>query len=206
MVLINNPEYAKKARSLRNLCFDSDRRFCHTELGYNFRLTNLQAAIGLAQLEKVDELVQKKRWIGKMYNELLQDVPGLALPVEQSWAKNVYWMYGVVLDGSVGINAQELSKRLLDLGIQTRPFFFPLHLQPAFKRYPWFKQQMLPTSELLCEYGLYLPTGLTLKERDIKEVCQSLKQALAVKSSMLVVHSSSINYEHRIQNDEKSRK
>ena len=90
MVLTNNPEYAEKARSLRNLCFRKEHRFYHTELGYNFRLTNLQAAIGLAQLERVDELVNRKCWMGQAYTERLRDVEGLELPVEEPWAKNVF--------------------------------------------------------------------------------------------------------------------
>jgi len=130
MVLTNNPEYAQKARSLRNLCFRPERRFYHTEMGHNFRLTNLQAAIGLAQLERIEELVARKRWMGQAYTERLRDIPGLQLPVEEPWAKNVYWMYGVVLDESTGMDAAEFARRLKEHGVDTRPFFLGMHEQP----------------------------------------------------------------------------
>ena len=97
MVLADDPKLAEKARSLRNLCFQANRRFHHEELGFNFRLTNLQAALGLAQLERFEEIVARKRWIGQEYNRRLAGLKGLQLPVEEPWARNVYWMYGVVL-------------------------------------------------------------------------------------------------------------
>ena len=97
MVLTDDPKLAEKARSLRNLCFQANRRFHHEELGFNFRLTNLQAALGLAQLERFEEIVARKRWIGQEYNRRLAGLKGLQLPVEEPWARNVYWMYGVVL-------------------------------------------------------------------------------------------------------------
>jgi perosamine synthetase len=139
MILTNNEEYAEKAKALRNLCFRQDRRFYHTELGYNFRLTNLQAALGLAQLERIDELVEKKRWIGKMYNERLEEISSLTLPVEESWAKNVYWMYGIVLDEKIRMDAEEFAKRLKSRGIDTRPFFLGMHEQPVFQKWVYLK-------------------------------------------------------------------
>lgn len=178
MIVTQNNEYAEKARSLRNLCFQKDKRFFHTDLGYNFRLTNLQASIGLAQLERIDKLVEKKRQIGQNYTQRLKNIPSLQLPVEESWAKNVYWMYGVVMDSSLGITAEDFAKRLLNLGIQTRPFFYPLHCQPAFKTFSWFKPQSLPVAENLYKYGLYLPSGLTLTEENIQEVVDAVKQAM----------------------------
>src|SRR3990172_6028392 len=97
MVLTDDPQLAEKARSMRNLCFQSDRRFYHEALGYNFRLTNLQAALGLAQLERMDQIVTHKRWMGKEYTRRLRDITNLELPVEEQWARSVYWMYGAVL-------------------------------------------------------------------------------------------------------------
>ncbi len=105
MVLTNDSGLAEKARSLRNLCFQSDRRFNHKELGFNFRLTNLQAALGVAQLEKIDEIIARKRWMGQTYNRLLKDIDGLELPPEEPWARSVYWMYGVVLSEKIGMDA-----------------------------------------------------------------------------------------------------
>jgi len=120
MVLTNDHAYAEKARSLRNLCFLPQRRFYHTELGHNFRLTNLQAAIGLGQLERMEEIIAKKRWMGKAYTERLQGIPGLQLPVEETWAKQVYWMYGIVLDESTGLDAVRFAQKLKEKGERIR--------------------------------------------------------------------------------------
>ena len=105
MVLTDDPKLADKARSLRNLCFQANRRFYHEELGFNFRLTNMQAALGLAQSERIEEIVNRKRWIGQEYNRHLAGIEGLQLPVEEPWARNVYWMYGVVLSEETGMDA-----------------------------------------------------------------------------------------------------
>lgn len=178
MVLTNNEEYAEKARSLRNLCFRKDRRFYHTELGNNFRLTNLQAAIGLAQLERIDELVWKKRWIGHSYNERLEDISGFTLPIEELWAKNVYWMYGIVLDGNIGCDAVRFAKKLKEKGIDTRPFFLGMHEQPVFYKMNLFKDEHYPVAERIAKQGLYLPSGLTLTERDIDEVVRAVREVI----------------------------
>ncbi|OHB70886.1 MAG: aminotransferase DegT [Planctomycetes bacterium RBG_16_43_13] len=180
MVLTNNEVYAEKARSLRNLCFKKERRFYHTELGNNFRLTNLQAAIGLAQLERIDELVKKKRWMGQSYTERLKDIPGLTLPVEEPWAKNVYWMYGVVLDETTGMDAVEFAKRLRDLGVETRPFFLGMHEQPIFHEMELFKGESYPVAKKIARQGLYLPSGLTLTEGQTENVCKAVKKAFNV--------------------------
>lgn len=179
MVLTNDPHYAAKARSLRNLCFRPERRFWHTELGHNFRLTNLQAAIGLAQLERFQEIVAKKRWIGQSYTAQLQGIAGLQLPVEEPWARQVYWMYGIVLDESTGLDATEFAKRLKNLGVETRPFFLGLHEQPVFQARGWFQGERYPVAERLARQGLYLPSGLTLTEEQINYVCQAVREALS---------------------------
>ncbi|RJQ17492.1 MAG: DegT/DnrJ/EryC1/StrS family aminotransferase [Nitrospiraceae bacterium] len=179
MVLTNNEEYAQKARSLRNLCFREDRRFYHTELGSNFRLTNVQAAIGLAQIEKIDKLIEKKRWMGSKYNEYLNDISGITLPVEEAWAKNVYWMYGIVLDNNKDIDATELARRLKKEGVDTRPFFLGMHEQPAFHRMGLFIDEHFPVAENISRQGLYLPSGLTITEKQIQEVSNLVRRCLA---------------------------
>jgi perosamine synthetase len=179
MVLTNNQEHANKARSLRNLCFRLEQRFYHTELGHNFRLTNLQAALGLAQLERLDAIIAKKRWIGRGYTENLKSVPGLQLPVEEPWARQVYWMYGIVLDEATGLNAAEFAQRLKDLGVDTRPFFLGMHEQPVFHKRGWFKRERYPVAERLSRQGLYLPSGLTLTQEQMDTVCRAVKQALS---------------------------
>lgn len=179
MVLTNSEAHAERLRSLRNLCFRRERRFWHTELGHNFRLTNLQAAIGLGQLERVDEAVQRKRWMGRAYTERLGDVPGLQLPVEQPWAKNVYWMYGVVLAEETGLDAGELARRLAEQGIMTRPFFLGMHEQPVFRQKGWFEGESYPVAERIARQGLYLPSGMTLTEAQIDRVCAAVCRILA---------------------------
>ncbi len=178
MVLTNDPVVAEHARSLRNLCFKRERRFYHTELGHNFRLTNLQAAIGLAQIERMPETIAKKRWIGASYTQRLKDIHGIQLPVEEPWARQVYWMYGVVLDESTGMDAVEFARRLLVEGIETRPFFLGMHEQPAFKDMGLFNGERYPVAERIARQGLYLPSGLTLTEDQIDAVCRAVEKIL----------------------------
>jgi perosamine synthetase len=179
MVLTNDPVVAEHARSLRNLCFRRERRFYHTELGHNFRLTNLQAAIGLAQIERMPETIAKKRWIGASYTQKLKDIHGIQLPVEKPWARQVYWMYGVVLDESTGMDAVEFARRLLVEDIETRPFFLGMHEQPAFKDMGLFNGERYPVAERIARQGLYLPSGLTLTEDQIDAVCRAVEKILA---------------------------
>jgi perosamine synthetase len=179
MVLTNDPAIAEQARSLRNLCFKRERRFYHTELGHNFRLTNLQAAIGLAQVERMPETITKKRWIGETYTQRLTHVPGIQLPVEQPWARQVYWMYGLVLDESTGLDAVEFARLLLAEGIETRPFFLGMHEQPVFADMGLFTGEKYPVAERIARQGLYLPSGLTLTEAQLDNVCHAVEKILA---------------------------
>ena len=176
MVLTNDDELAEKLRRLRNLGFIPQRRFYHEELGYNFRMTNIQAAIGLAQLERIEEHINIKRKTGKLYTELLKNIYYLQLPVEKEWAKNIYWMYGVVLDEKRAINAEEFGRKLLEQGIQTRPFFLGMHEQPVFHRMGLFVDEHYPVTERIAKQGLYLPSGLTLKEEEIKEITKAIEK------------------------------
>lgn len=181
MCITDDENLQNKLLGLRNLCFLPDNRFVHHELGFNFRMTNLQAAIGLAQLERIEEHIEKKIWIGHTYQTMLNDLQEsgyLRLPVERPGTKNTYWMYGVVLNGAHGHTAAEVCEKLDEAGIQTRPFFYPLHQQPAFKRFPWFEEDALPVAENLYKYGFYLPSGLTLEKDQIKRVSDTLHQVL----------------------------
>ena len=179
MVLTNDAEIAERARSLRNLCFRRERRFYHTELGFNFRLTNLQAAIGLAQVERMPETIRKKRWMGETYTQRLEHLSCIQLPVEEPWARQVYWMYGLVLDESTGLDAQAFSKRLQTEGIETRPFFLGIHEQPVYTRQGLFQGEQYPIAERIARQGLYLPSGLTLTEAQMDEVCRAVEKVLA---------------------------
>jgi perosamine synthetase len=179
MVLTDDPALAERARSLRNLCFQSGRRFHHEEAGFNFRLTNLQAALGVAQLERMDQVVAGKRSMGHTYNRLLSDIDGLALPAEEPWAKSVYWMYGVVLSDKNPIEAGEFAERLSKRGVETRPFFLGMHAQPVFQKRGLFRKENFPVAERLARRGCYLPSGLALTEEEQKSVSNAVHEVLA---------------------------
>jgi perosamine synthetase len=179
MVLTDDPELAERCRSLRNLCFKPPRRFVHDELGFNYRMTNLQASLGLAQLERLDEFVQRKRKIGNLYQELLAGAPGLELPVKsQSFAENIYWVFGIVLADSVPYDAEAAMQKLAAVKVGTRPFFWPMHEQPVFARMGLLDGEPLPVAERIARRGFYLPSGLTLTEADIREVAGRVRETL----------------------------
>jgi len=181
MVLTNDVAYAEQARSLRNLCFRPERRFYHTELGSQFRLTNIQAALGLAQLERMDQIVARKRWMGQAYTERLQDISNIQLPVEEAWARQVYWMYGLVLDESTGMDAAECADQLMKRGVQTRPFFLGMHQQPVFWNMGLFVGERYPVTERIARQGLYLPSGLALSESQLDQVCDAVHEVLGAQ-------------------------
>jgi len=178
MVVTNDTKLAERARSLRNLCFGRDQRFRHAELGYNFRMTNLQAALGLAQIERIDEHVVRKRRMAALYGERLRKIGRLQLPVERPNVKNVYWMYGVVLEDAVPMDAAALAARLAQHGVGTRPFFLGMHEQPVLHEHGLFAGENYPVTERLARRGLYLPSGLGLGEKEIDTVCEAVCKCL----------------------------
>lgn len=178
MVMTDNPKLDERLRYLRNLCFTTHKRFVHEDLGWNMRMTNIQAAIGLAQLERWDESIKRKREIGKLYNELLQDAEGLTLPnTHTSYAENIYWIFGITTERT-GKKAEEFIKKLGELKIGTRPFFYPIHQQPVLKRMGLFINESYPVAENMYEYGFYLPSGLGITNEQINIVANTLKSIL----------------------------
>jgi perosamine synthetase len=178
MVVTNDAHYAERLRSLRNLSFRPDRRFLHTEIGHNYRLTNIQAAVGVAQVECIEQHISHKRWMAESYRKRLAGLP-LSLPVERNWAKNVYWMYGVVLDDGIPFDAVEFARRLRERNVDTRPLFIGMHEQPVLQDRGLFGGESYPVTERLARRGLYLPSGLTLTEAQIDEVCAVVHDVLA---------------------------
>lgn len=178
MVLANDDELADKARRMRNLSFIPPRRFLHEEIGFNYRLTNIQAAIGVAQIERIEALVERKRQMGAAYNERLGDIGVIQLHTEQAWAKHVYWMYGLLLDESSGMDAEAFAQALEARGVQTRPFFLGMHEQPAFHKRGLFKGESYPVAERLARQGLYLPSGMALTMEQIDGVCEVVRDVL----------------------------
>ena len=176
MVVSNNKHLAHRVRSLRNLSFRSDRRFYHTEFGYNYRLTNMQAALGISQIKNIEKHVSIKRRNTKNYNKILQDMSlPIRLPMERKNVRSVFWMYGIIIENKV-FKADYLAKKLFELGIDTRPLFLGMHQQPVLKDMKIFDNESYPVTEELADYGLYLPSGLKLKINDIKHVCKSVKK------------------------------
>lgn len=182
MVLTSDPQMAERAASYRNLCFRPEKRFYHIELGYNFRMTNLQAAIGIAQIERIEEFVAIKRKLGKYYQKQLQKIPGIKCQVEKPYAKMVYWMYCIELDSSLNIDAQTMMKKLGEKKIGTRPFFLGLHEQPVLLKSGFFKNEHYPVTERIARQGLYLPSGMALTESQIDEVVLSVKDIVLKKT------------------------
>jgi len=165
MILTDDDALAERCRRLRNLCFQPGRRFVHDELGWNLRMTNLQAALGVAQLETLDAHVAIKRNMGRRYNALLDGTPGLELPPASTpFADSVYWVYGLLLADTVPFDAAEMMQRLTVHKVGTRPFFWPMHEQPVFRKRGWFAGEQYPVAERLARRGFYLPSGMALAE------------------------------------------
>jgi len=177
MVLTDDTQLAERCKSLRNLCFTS-KRFVHEELGWNMRMTNLQAALGVAQLERWDEFIGIKKKMGKLYTSLLKDEKNISIPVEKTaYSENMYWVFGIISENK-NVTAEMLMKKLAEKEIGTRPFFYPMHQQPVFKKMGLFVGESYPNAEKMYEYGFYLPSGLALTEAQIQEVAKTLKSVL----------------------------
>jgi perosamine synthetase len=180
MVVTDDDALAAKCREYRNLCFVPPRRFVHYELGWNFRMTNLQAAVGVAQLERLDEFVIRKRQIGALYNTLLGSMTTVQLPLTESeGSTNIYWVYGLVLNDDVPFDAAEAMARLAKAGVGTRPFFFPMHRQPVFLNMGLFRSAECPIAERLGERGFYIPSGLGLTDAQAEIVAQEVRRLFA---------------------------
>lgn len=178
MVLTNDATLAERCRSFRNLCFQK-KRFVHEELGWNLRMSNIQAAVGVAQLERLDEFIARKRQMGHRYAQLFAGCPGVSLPVDtRDYAENIYWVYCLVLDDAVPFDAEEAGRRLAKLGIGTRPFFWPMHEQPVFQRMNLFAGVIHPVSERIARRGFYLPSGLALQDDQQQAVVAAVREIL----------------------------
>jgi len=175
MITTSDEELAGLARTLRDHAFSRERHFWHSYRGFNYRMTNLQAAVGLAQTERLAQLVGQRRSNARLYTELLDTLPGLTLPRECREGQNVFWMYGLMVGEEFGCSRDELRARLASQGIETRTFFIPIHFQPAW--FDQYRSQRYPVSESLCQRGLYLPSGATLTEADIRFVAEAVERA-----------------------------
>ncbi|MGD1847372.1 MAG: DegT/DnrJ/EryC1/StrS family aminotransferase [Salibacteraceae bacterium] len=180
MVLTNDEALAERCRSLRNLCFQPQKRFVHEELGWNWRMTNLQAALGLAQLEQLEEVVKLKRQMGDRYRESLKELEAYFEfpPSDKSYSKNIYWVFGLVVKSQSPVSLSSITDALKKHRIGTRPFFWPMHEQPVFKKMGLFQDEKYPVAEHLARNGFYLPSGLGLSETDQNKVADCLKEIM----------------------------
>lgn len=176
MVLTDSEELAERCSYLSNLCFNPKNRFAHEDLGYNFRMGNLQAALGIAQLERIGDSILLKRTAGKHYTKMLSEIGGLQLPQESnSNAENIYWVYGIVLEDEISFNANTMMKWLEQEHIGTRPFFWPMHEQPVFREMGLFSNESFPVAEMLARRGFYIPSGLALTTEQRAIVAAAIK-------------------------------
>jgi perosamine synthetase len=181
MVTTNDKKLADRLRLLRNLGFTTPR-FRHEVVGYNFRMTGYQAAMGIAQLRKIEAIIDGKRRMAHMYNSYLGNIPGLRLPVEQEWARNVYWMYALVITPAFGVSRDQLAKALAVEGIDTRTFFCPMNQQPCLQEREGFRLVPCPVADSLWTSGLYLPSTHTLSEKDIRFIAEAIEKVFKEKS------------------------
>jgi perosamine synthetase len=174
MIVTDDEELAGRLHTLRNYGFTQERHFWHKVMGFSYRMTNLQAAIGLGQFEKIDELVQGRIDNARLYSRLLADIPGITTPHESKDVKAVYWMYGVLVEDEFGLTKDELRQKLADRGIETRSFFIPIHLQPI---YSYLLSDEFPVSEELGRKGFYLPSASNLRPDQIEFIVDVIRDA-----------------------------
>lgn len=179
MILTDDDDCAERCRGVRNLFF-STKRYVHEEIGSNFRMTNMQAALGCAQLEQIDRHLVRKREIGRKYYEGLKDIDNILLPLNQKeFSENIYWVFGIVLAKEYEMDSSQMMKLLAERGIGSRAFFYPMHMQPVFQRMRLFINESYPNSEYISQYGFYVPSGLGIRDDQIEYVIETIRQLLS---------------------------
>jgi perosamine synthetase len=179
MVTTDDAELAGRLRSLRNLAYGRRERLMHEAIGFNFRMTGMQAALGLAQLDRIDEVIEGKRDLARRYGEALGDIDGVELPVERAWAKHVYWMYAITVHEDLGLDRASLAAALRERGVDTRSFFCPMNLQPALHSVPGFRAVGCPVAERGWNQGAYLPSSPDLTDEDVRTVAGALREVVS---------------------------
>ena len=172
MLLTNNPNLNKKFKDYRNLCFGSKaNRFNHSDIGWNYRYTNIQATLGLSQLKRIKKIIKKKFQIGNYYYKHFKNLKNIILqPNKLPYTKNIYWVFGIVIKNDSKIKISQVIKKLSAKNIGTRPFFWPMHKQDAFIKKSYFKNVSLPNSEFISKNGFYIPSGLGLNTKELRYI------------------------------------
>ena len=181
MITTNNKKLYEYSKSLRNLCFGSKNRFNHEDIGWNYRMTNIQASLGVSQLKRIKSIVNKRQRVGKEYFQRLSNNKNIYMPeISRDYAKNIYWVIAIVImNNKLKIDAKKLMKKLMKYGIQTRPFFWPMHKQKVFKnKYNIDTKGEYKNSEYISKYGLYLPSSLDISSDQIKFICDKVNLIL----------------------------
>jgi perosamine synthetase len=171
MVTTNDPALAARCRKLRDHAMPLERRYWHDEVGFNYRMTNLQAAVGAAQMKRVDAVIQRKREIARLYCVLLGDICGLTLPAEMPGCLNVYWMMSLLVDERFPLSRDQLMSRLRHYGVDSRPFFHPLDTLP-----PYAGAAPRPTALNLSQRGLNLPSAPSLRDEQVEFICAAIQE------------------------------
>ena len=179
MLITSDDHLAKRCRDLRNLCFRPDRRFLHTELGHQFRLTNMQAAVGVNQVKRIEDIVERKRSIAAEYTARLSDLPDVQLPMEENWGRSVFWVYPLLLDDDHPLDAASFAAALKAEGVESRPFFLGMHEQPVFHDMGLFLGENYPVTERIARKGLYIPSGLAITAEQMDHVCAAVRKILS---------------------------
>lgn len=179
MVVTDDEELAERCKMIRNLCFRKDVRYVHDEISDNYRFTNLQAAVGLAQLERLDEFIDRKRGMGRYYTKHLKDIKGLILPIQKTdYADNIFWVYGLVLEKDIPVDNKLIQKLLAEEGIGSRTFFWCMHEQPVYQRQGLFENETYPSAEYLARKGFYIPSGLALTKAQMEQVTTGIRKVM----------------------------
>lgn len=175
MVITNDSSLSDKILQLRDHGMRKDKRYWHEVAGLNYRMTNIQAAIGVAQMEVLDKFLENRNAIINRYRDNLRDIKGITLPPENDWSYNINWLYSILIDDNeLHINAEELINKLSLEGIETRRFFYPLNIQPPFK-----SEGSYPVSEKISQRGISLPTGNDISIEEVDKVTNAIKQIIS---------------------------
>tara|TARA_B100000902_G_C27264499_1_gene892716 strand:- start:449 stop:1564 length:1116 start_codon:yes stop_codon:yes gene_type:complete len=179
MIFTNNPKFFKKFKAYRNLNFGTKNRFDHDEISWNYRFTNMQAALGLSQLKRIKKIIKRKREIGDYYHDHLKNNKNIIIqPKKNNFAKNIYWVFGIILKKNNDNFRKKIQKKLLNYNIETRRFFWPMHKQKVFKKMKVFKKEKFPISEFMSRNGFYIPSGINLKKKELKYITKIINKIL----------------------------
>ena len=179
MITTNNKKFYDKCLELRNLCFGKEQRFNHDDIGWNYRLTNIQASLGISQLKRLNQIVKKKMNIGKYYyHRLLKNNNIYMTPPKISYSKNIYWVVGVLIRNKK-VLASTIINKLNKNGVGARPFFWPMNEQKIFKRMKLFDKKKYPNSFYLARYGFYIPSFIKIKKSQMDYIINILNKLLS---------------------------